>query len=75
MLLPQRHAMHEQPYPPSPAHRSTATEALGDLEALEDALDLLSDPQALKEINEARAEIANGHVLDAEQLRAKYLDR
>ena len=45
------------------------------LEALEDTLDLLSDPQALKEINQARAEIAKGHVLEAEQLRAKYLGR
>lgn len=75
MLLPQRHVVHEEPYPPSPAHRPTATEALDDLQALEDTLDLLSDPQALQEIDEARAEIAKGHVLDAEQLRAKYLDR
>jgi len=34
---------------------------------------LLSDSQALKEINQARAEISQGHVLDAETLRAKYL--
>ncbi|HWE67135.1 MAG TPA: type II toxin-antitoxin system Phd/YefM family antitoxin [Acidimicrobiales bacterium] len=46
-----------------------------DLEALEDTLDLLSDPQALKEINQARQEIAKGNVLDAEALRAKYLTR
>jgi antitoxin YefM len=46
-----------------------------DLEAIEDTLDLLSDPQALKEINQAREEIAGGHVLEAETLRAKYLAR
>ena len=46
-----------------------------DLEAIEDTLDLLSDPQALKEINQAREEIAEGHVLGAEALRAKYLAR
>ncbi len=46
-----------------------------DLEAIEDTLDLLSDPQALKEINQAREEIAEGRVLDAETLRAKYLAR
>ena len=46
-----------------------------DLEALEDTLDLLSDPQGLKEIKQARAEIAKGHVVEAEALRAKYLDR
>jgi len=46
-----------------------------DIEALEDTLDLLSNPQALKEISEARQEIAEGHVVDAEALRAKYLAR
>ena len=46
-----------------------------DLEAIEDTLDVLSDPQALKEINQAREEIAEGRVLDAETLRAKYLAR
>ena len=46
-----------------------------DLEALEDTLDLLSDPQTLKDINKARLEIAEGHVLDAQALRAKYLAR
>lgn len=46
-----------------------------DLEALEDTLDLLSDPQALVEINQAREEIAKGHALEAEELRAKYLAR
>ena len=46
-----------------------------ELEALEDTLDLLSDPRALKEINQAREEISVGHVLDAAALRAKYLPR
>lgn len=46
-----------------------------DLEAIEDTLDLLSDPQALKEINRAREEIAEGHVLDGETLRRKYVAR
>ncbi len=49
--------------------------AVEDLEALEDTLDLLSDPQALVEINQAREEIAKGHALEAEELRAKYLAR
>lgn len=44
-----------------------------DLEALEDTLELLSDPQALKEISEARQEISKGRVVDAGALRAKYL--
>ncbi len=46
-----------------------------DLEAIEDTLDLLSDPQALKEINRAREEIAEGNVLDGETLRRKYVAR
>lgn len=44
-----------------------------DLEALEDTLEILSNPQALREIEAAREEIARGEVLSAEQLRAKYL--
>ena len=44
-----------------------------DLEALEDTLEILSNPQALREIEAARQEIARGEVLSAEQLRAKYL--
>ncbi len=44
-----------------------------DLEALEDSLELLSVPQALKEMYEAREEISEGRVVDTEALRAKYL--
>jgi antitoxin YefM len=44
-----------------------------DLEALEDTLELLSDPEALTEIKAARADAADGRVLAAEELRAKYL--
>lgn len=46
-----------------------------DLEALEDTLDLLSDPGALKEIKLARNQIAEGATLSADELRAKYLNR
>lgn len=46
-----------------------------DLDALEETLDLLSDPRALAEIEQARREIADGQVVGAEALRAKYLDR
>ena len=44
-----------------------------DLEALEDTLELLSNPDALAEIKAARADAAEGRVLGAEELRAKYL--
>lgn len=46
-----------------------------DLEALEDTLDLLSDPQALKEIKAGRNDVARGRVISADELRAKYLKR
>lgn len=46
-----------------------------ELEALEDTLDLLSNPQALKEITIARSEISKGRVIDSESLRVKYLAR
>jgi prevent-host-death family protein len=46
-----------------------------DLEALEDTLELLSDSDAMEEINVARAEAAEGRVLVAEELRAKYLHK
>jgi antitoxin YefM len=46
-----------------------------DLEALEDTLELLSDPTALKEIDRARQDVARGEVVTAEELRAKYLRR
>jgi antitoxin YefM len=47
----------------------------GDLGALEDTLELLSDPRALAEIEAARDDPANGRVLTAEELRSKYLHR
>jgi prevent-host-death family protein len=49
--------------------------SLADLEALEDTLDLLSDPEAMGEITQARQDVRNGRSFSAEQLRAKYLAR
>ena len=46
-----------------------------ELEALEDTLDLLSDPVALAEIDQARREAAEGRTVGASELRAKYLRR
>jgi antitoxin YefM len=45
----------------------------GDLEALEDTLELLSDPEALAEIKAARADASAGRIISADELRAKYL--
>lgn len=43
-----------------------------ELEALEDTLDLLSDPEAMAELAEAKADIAAGRVIGADELRASY---
>ena len=44
-----------------------------DLEALEDTLDLLSDPTGMTDIAAAREDLRDGRSLSADQLRAKYL--
>lgn len=44
-----------------------------DLEAMEDTLEILSNPDALREIEQARKEIERGEVVSADELRAKYL--
>jgi antitoxin YefM len=44
-----------------------------DLAALEDTLDLLSDPTAMRAIRKAEADIDAGKAVDAAALRAKYL--
>jgi prevent-host-death family protein len=44
-----------------------------DLEALEDTLDLLSDPKAMREIEQARTDIGAGEGIGAEELKARYL--
>lgn len=44
-----------------------------DLEALEDTLELLSDPKAMRAIRKAEADIDAGKAVDAAALRAKYL--
>ena len=46
-----------------------------DLEALEDTLELLSDPEALKEIRAARDDVSRGRTVSADDLRARYLNK
>ena len=46
-----------------------------DLESLEETLEILSDPRAVREIRKSEAELDKGKALTAEQLRAKYLKR
>ena len=44
-----------------------------DLDALEDTLEILSNPDAMREIEQAREEIARGETVSTDDLRAKYL--
>jgi prevent-host-death family protein len=46
-----------------------------DLASLEDTLELVSNPTALADIEQARHEAKSGKLLTAEQLRAKYLTK
>lgn len=46
-----------------------------DLEALEETLDILSDPKAMREIRKAQAEVDAGNVVTGDELRAKYLKK
>jgi antitoxin YefM len=47
----------------------------GDLEALEETLEILSNPVAVRAIRKAETEIDNGRALTADELRTKYLNR
>jgi len=43
-----------------------------ELESLEDTLELLSDPEAMRQLDEARRAYANGDVITGEELRSRY---
>ena len=44
-----------------------------DLASLEETLEILSNPDALREIRQARADIEAGRYVNADELRARYL--
>ncbi len=46
-----------------------------ELESLEETLELLSDPKAMREIRKSVADIEAGKVVTADELRRKYLKR
>jgi prevent-host-death family protein len=46
-----------------------------DLESLEETLAILSNPSAMQDIRRVDSEIDHGHVVTADQLRAKYLTK
>lgn len=46
-----------------------------ELESLEETLEILSNPKAMREIRRAEADIERGRYVGAEELRKKYLRR
>lgn len=46
-----------------------------ELASLEDTLDLLSDPAAMRELNEARRAAADGDFITGDELRARFARR
>ena len=46
-----------------------------DLAALEDTLELLSDPSVMADIEHARRQVEAGHTVSADEIRARYLQR
>lgn len=44
-----------------------------ELEALEETLEILSDPKAMREIRQAERAVDKGQVVTGDELRAKYL--
>lgn len=44
-----------------------------ELEALEETLEILSDPKAMREIRQAERAVEKGQVVTGDELRAKYL--
>ncbi|MGH3277357.1 MAG: type II toxin-antitoxin system Phd/YefM family antitoxin [Streptosporangiaceae bacterium] len=55
-------------------HRQAVVIAADDLDALEETLDILSDPNAVREIGEARQAAARGEGLDLAAVRQRYLN-
>ncbi len=46
-----------------------------ELESLEETLDLLSNPKAMRDIRRSEGDIAAGRVVSGDEVRAKYLKR
>ncbi len=66
-------ASHERVNITRHGHREAVVIAADDLDALEDTLDILSNPAAIREIAEAREAAARGEGLDLAEVRRRYL--
>jgi antitoxin YefM len=56
-------------------HREAVLIAADDLDALEDTLEILSNPSAIREIAEAREAASRDEGLDLVEVRRRYLGR
>src|SRR5258708_39733834 len=68
-------ASHERVNITRHGHREAVLIAADDLDALEDTLDILSNPDAVREIAQAREAAARGGGLDLTGVRRPYLGR
>ena len=68
-------ASHERVNITRHGHREAGLIAADDLDALEDTLDILSNPDAVREIAQAREAAARGEGLDLTEVRRRYLSR
>lgn len=66
-------ASHERVDITRHGHREAVLIAADDLDALEETLDILSDPAAVREIAEAREAAARSEGLDAAAIRQRFL--
>jgi len=68
-LLDRVQATHERVTITRNGHAAAVLISPEDLESLEETLDVLSNPEAMREIREARADLDRGEGLDETQLR------
>jgi antitoxin YefM len=68
-------ASHERVNITRHGHREAVVIAADDLDALEETLEILSNPAAIREIDEAREAAARGEGLDLAEVRRRYLGR
>lgn len=66
-------ASHERVDITRHGRREAVVVAADDLDALEETLDILSSPAAMREIAEGRESAARGEGLDAAEVRRRYL--
>jgi antitoxin YefM len=76
-LVDKVEATHERVTITRNGHAAAVLISPDDLESLEETLDILSDPEAMSEIREARAELDRGEGIEMtpEQLRALLTKR